>query len=89
MHFPTDLLFFGISLTDLLFFALLYYYINLSLSMLFSHFSRDIYLFFFGEGGGGYFYVSLSTVSELFCGQLLETFVILSAIYCRFRYFLN
>ena len=47
MYFPTDLLFFGISLTDLLFFGLLYYYINLSLSVFFSDFSRDIYLFFF------------------------------------------
>ena len=61
MYFPTDLLFFGISLTDLLFFGLLYYYINLSLSVFFSDFSRDIYLFFFfGVGGIFMFHFRLS-----------------------------
>ena len=59
--------------TNLLFsdIALLYYYINLRSSIIFCFSSGNIYL-------------SLSClfviVSELFCGNLLETFVILLAI---------
>ena len=54
---------------------LLYYYINLRLSIIFCFCSRDICI---------YLGISLSCsfviVSELFCGELLQTFVILLAI---------
>ena len=64
-------------LTNLLFvdIPLLYYYINLRSSRIFCLSSGDIYLSLD---------ISLSCsfviISELFCGELLETLVILSAI---------
>ena len=69
-------------LTSLLFFGILilYYYINLRSSMIFCLFSGDIYLSLGITLSNLIFSASLSTVSELFCGEVLETFVILSAI---------
>ena len=46
----------------------------------FSFFYRDIYLSLGISLSNFKFSVSLSTASEFFCGELLETFVILSAI---------
>ena len=61
--------------TDLLFLyiLLLYYYINLISSIICCVFSGDIYLFL-GVS------VSLSTASNVNCGDLFKTFVILLAI---------
>ena len=60
-------------LRDLLFFdiSLLYYHINLRSSIILCLFSEDIYFFW---------YFFFTSVSELFCGEVLEIFVILSAI---------
>ena len=64
-------------LTNLLFsyIPLLYYYINLRSSIIFCLSSGDIYLSF-----GISLSRSFLIISELFCGKLLETFVILLAI---------
>ena len=63
-------------ITNLLLFdiPLLYYYINLILSITFCLFSGDIYFFwhFFYQI---YFFVLRLTVSKLFCEDLLDTFV--------------
>ena len=69
-------------LTSLLFFGIpiLYYYINLRSLRIFCLFSGDIYLSFGITLSNLIFSASLSTVSELFCGEVFETFVILSAI---------
>ena len=58
---------------------LLYYYINLR-SSIFCLFSGDKYLSFDVSLSNLIFYVSFSTVSEVFCGEVFKTFVILSAI---------
>ena len=65
VHCLTFLLFFDISL--------LYYYINLRSSIIFCLFSEDVYL---SLGIS----VSLSIVSEVFCGKSFEVLVILLAI---------
>ena len=58
-------------LTSLLFFDIpLYYYINVRSSIIFYLFCGDIYVCL-GIS------VLLSTISELFCAQFLESFVIL------------
>ena len=54
---------------------LLYYYINLTISITFCLSSGDIYLFLSIS-----LLCSFVIVSELLCGELLETFIILSAI---------
>ena len=58
-------------LASLLFFdiTLLYYYNNLSSSLIFCLCSGDMFLS-----------PSFVTVSELFCGEVFKTFIILSAI---------
>ena len=63
------------SLTSLIFFdiPLLYYYINLRSSTIFCTLSGDIYL---SLGISALF----STVSEVFCSDLFEVFVILLAL---------
>ena len=74
-----DLVYF---LTNLSFFCIpLLYYYELRSSIIFCLFSEDIYLFSGISLPNPIFYVSLSTVPELFCGKVLETFVILSAIF--------
>ena len=60
-------MFFGITL--------LYYYINLISSIIFCLSSGNMHLFL-----GFSWSCSFVIVSELFCGELLETFVILSSI---------
>ena len=61
-------------LTSLLFVDIpLLYYINLKLSMICCLFSESVYLFFSIS-------ILLSTVADLFCGEVSENFVILSAI---------
>ena len=65
VHFLASLLIFDISL--------LYYYVNLRSSTIFFPFSGDIYLSLDIS-------VSLSTVSEIFRVEFLETFGILLAI---------
>ena len=69
-------------LINLLFFniPLLYYYINFRLSVIFCLSSEDIYLSFDISLSNLVFSVSLSTVSELFCGESFDTFLILSTI---------
>ena len=58
----------------------LYYYINLR-SLIFCLFSVDIYLSFGIFLSKPIFFVLLSTVSELFCGEILDNFVIISVFY--------
>ena len=70
--FPTDLLFLDIQL--------LYYYINVRSSIIFPLYSGDIYLFPGNLLSNPMFWILLLTVLELFIGEVLETFVILSAI---------
>ena len=70
--FPTDLLFLDIQL--------LYYYINVRSSVIFPLYSGDIYLFPGNLLSNPMFWILLLTVLELFIGEVLETFVILSAI---------
>ena len=67
VHYLTNLLFFDI--------PLLYYYINLISSVILCLSSGDIYLSL-----GISLSYSFVIVSELFCGELLETFVVLVAI---------
>ena len=59
---------------------LLYYYINHISLIIIYLFSGDIYLSFGISISNLVFFVLASTVSGLFCGKLLVTFVILSAI---------
>ena len=59
---------------------LLYYYINLRSPIILCLFSEDIYLFFGIFLPNSMFSVSFLTVPELFCDEVLETFVTLSAI---------
>ena len=69
-------------LTNILFFGtpLLYYFINIRSSVNFLLFCGDIYLSIGIYLPNPVFPVSLSTVSKLFCCEVLETFVTLSAI---------
>ena len=60
---------------------LLYYDINPRSSIIFWLFSVDMYLSFGISQWNSVFCVSLSSVSEVFCGEVLETFVTLSATY--------
>ena len=64
-------------LTNLLLFDApsLYYHINLRSSIIFCLSSRDIYLSLDTSSS-----CSLVIVSEVFCGELLQTFIILLAI---------
>ena len=71
----TNLLFFSFSIT-----ILLCYYINLSLLVFRCLFSVDIYLSFGISLSNPIFSVSLSTVPEVFCGEVLEISVALLAI---------
>ena len=63
----------------------LYYYINLSLSVIHYLFSGDIYLSFSIFLSRSIFFVSISTVSEPFCGERLETFVVSKTILLLFK----
>ena len=63
----------------------LYYYINLSLSVIHYLFSGDIYLSFSIFLSSSIFSVSISTVSEPFCGERLETFVVSETILLLFK----
>ena len=69
-------------LTSSLFFdvSLLYYYINFRSSVIFCLFSGDIYLSLGISLSSPIFSASFITASELLCGEVLKTFVILSAI---------
>ena len=69
--------------TDLLFFdiPLLYYYINLRSSIDSCLFSGDIYLSSGNSLSNLVFSASTVTASKLFCGEVFEIFVILSAIF--------
>ena len=78
VHYLKSLLFFDISL--------LYYYITLRSSIIFCLFSGDIYLSLGISLSRPIFYASFVTISELFCGEVLETFVILSAILLPIEY---
>ena len=57
---------------------LLYHYINVRSSIIFCLISKDIY-HSFGISA------PLSTVLELFCGEVIETFVILLAILLQIK----
>ena len=59
---------------------LLNYYNNLRSSIIFCHFSGSIYLFLGISLSNPIISASFSIVSELFCGEVFEAFVILSAI---------
>ena len=69
-------------LTNLLLFdiPLLYYYINLRSSIIFCLLSRDIYLSLCISLLTPVFSTYFVTVSELFCSEVLETFVISSSM---------
>ena len=69
-------------LTNLLFFSitLLYYNINLRSSIIFCLFSGGIYLSLGISLSCSIFFASFVTVFKLFYVEVLETFVILSAI---------
>ena len=58
----------------------LYFYFNLSLSIICSFFSKDIHVSFGISVSNPIFSVSHSSLSGLFCREFLETFVVLSAI---------
>ena len=70
-------------LKNLLFFdiPLLYYYINLSSSIIFCLFSGERHIFFGISLSSLIYSGSFVTVSELFCGEVTETFVILLSIF--------
>ena len=74
-----DLVYYRTNLLSFLF-LLFYYRINLRLSINFCLFSRDVYLSFCTSLSNPILSVSLSTVPELYCGEVLETFLILSVI---------
>ena len=58
-----------------------YYYINLRSSIIFCLFSGDIYISFFRYFSiKSKFSASFITVSELFCDEVIETLLILSAL---------
>ena len=59
---------------------LLYCYINIRSSIVFCLSSGNTYLFLGISLSNPVFFLSLLNVSEIFCGELLETFVIESAI---------
>ena len=63
---------------------LLHHYINLRLSIPFCLFSGDAYLSLGISLSKSIFSFSLSTVSELFCGEVLETIVTFLATFCLF-----
>ena len=72
VYYLTNLFIFDISL--------LYYYINLTSSIVFRLFSWDKHLSQSISLWHPGFSVSVPPISELICGKLLETFVILLAI---------
>ena len=74
-------------LTDLLFFyiPLLYYHINLKPSIVFSRFSGDVCLSLGISLSSPIFFSSFVTVSELFFGVVIETFVILSIVLVQIK----
>ena len=59
---------------------ILYFYINLSLSIISCVFCEDGYIYFGVSLSTPIFSLSLSTASGLICGKLHETFIILSAV---------
>ena len=71
VYYPTNLLFFDI--------PLLYYCINLRSSVIFYLSSGDILSLSIFLSNPVFFY-SFSTVSELFCGEIFQNFVIVTAI---------
>ena len=70
MYYPKDLLVIDI--------PLLYFYINLRSSIICCLFSENMYLS--NSLLKSIFSISFAIVSELFCDEVLETFVILSVI---------
>ena len=72
MYYLTSLLLFDI--------PLLYCHINLASSIIFYLSSVDIYLSLDISLSNPIYFLLFVTVSELFCGEIFETFVILSAI---------
>ena len=72
MYFLTNLSFFVVTL--------LHYHINLRSSIIFCLFSGDIDFFLGISLSNHVFSASRSSVHELFCGEVLKTFAVLSAI---------